>query len=82
MKPPKTTGTAIVLTAEAARLAGVSAMTIRYWEQTGRLHAEKTTNGTRLFKRSDVIAAAKARAKTHDMSAAHTHAPMSASAAV
>jgi DNA-binding transcriptional MerR regulator len=65
MKTSKTTATSIVLTAEAARIAGVSAMTIRYWEQTGRLRAEKTTNGTRLFKRCDVIRLAEARARDH-----------------
>ena len=38
----------------AARLAEVSADTIRSWERDGRLSATRTTTGIRLFRRKDV----------------------------
>jgi excisionase family DNA binding protein len=50
-----------LLTAEAARLAGVSGVTIRAWERNGRLRAIRTPGGTRLFAREDVERAAAER---------------------
>jgi excisionase family DNA binding protein len=44
-----------VLTTEAAQLLGVAPETIRYWERTGRLPAQKTSRGVRLFSRTDVM---------------------------
>lgn len=45
----------VVLTAEAARLAGVVPATVRWWEKTGRLPAYRTTDGTRIYQRADVL---------------------------
>ena len=39
---------------DAARLAGVSAATVRTWEKTGKLPAVRTAGGIRLFTREDV----------------------------
>jgi excisionase family DNA binding protein len=41
-------------TAEAAKIAGVVPATIRLWENSGRLHAIRTTSGQRLFTRADL----------------------------
>jgi excisionase family DNA binding protein len=54
----------LVLTAEAARLIGVSAETIRLWERLGRLPARRTPGGVRVFRRSDVENCARER-QTH-----------------
>lgn len=53
--------TDIVLTAEAARIAGVVPATIRWWEKTGRLPAERTSDGVRLYRRGDVERVARER---------------------
>lgn len=50
-----------VLTAEAARIVGVVPATVRWWEKSGRLPAERTGDGTRLFKRADVERMARER---------------------
>lgn len=39
---------------EVARLAGVSAETVRHWERTGKLPCTRTAGGMRLFARADV----------------------------
>lgn len=47
-------GGEILSTSVAARELNVSAQTIRLWERTGKLPARKTTDGRRLFYRSDI----------------------------
>ena len=42
-------------TSIAARLANVSANTIRAWADKGRLPAIRTASGQRLFNRADVL---------------------------
>jgi excisionase family DNA binding protein len=44
-----------LLTSEAARILRVSAETVRLWERSGRLPAQKTGRGVRLFDRRDVL---------------------------
>jgi excisionase family DNA binding protein len=46
----------LLATSVAARLANVSANTIRIWADLGRLPAIRTSCGQRLFRRADVIA--------------------------
>jgi excisionase family DNA binding protein len=53
--------TDVVLTAEAARVLDVVPATVRWLEKTGRLKAERTSGGTRLFRRADVLALARER---------------------
>jgi len=43
-----------VTVSEAARLLEVSADTIRRWDATGRLPAQRTRSGLRLFRREDI----------------------------
>jgi DNA-binding transcriptional MerR regulator len=45
----------LILSSETARLLDVSIATVHQWERTGRLFALKTSNGTRLFNRDDVL---------------------------
>jgi DNA-binding transcriptional MerR regulator len=45
----------LLMASGAAKLLGRSAETVRFYERTGRLHAIKTEDGTRLFKKSDVL---------------------------
>lgn len=40
--------------ADAARLLGVVPATVRHMERSGRLPAERTAGGMRLFRREDV----------------------------
>jgi excisionase family DNA binding protein len=40
--------------AEVARRAGVTPATVRWWETSGKLPAERTESGVRLFSREDV----------------------------
>lgn len=42
------------MTADVARLAGVTPATVRWWETRGILRAEKTVSGRRVFRRDDV----------------------------
>lgn len=44
----------ILSTSTAARELNVAAQTVRLWERLGKLPAVKTTDGRRLFFRSDV----------------------------
>ena len=44
----------ILSTSTAARELNVAAQTVRLWERTGKLPAVKTTDGRRLFSRSDI----------------------------
>ena len=41
-------------TSDAARLLGLSPDMIRHLERTGRLHAQRTLGGMRLFDRDEV----------------------------
>jgi excisionase family DNA binding protein len=50
-------------TGDAARLVGRSVETIRAWHNAGFLVAVRTQSGQRLFRASDVLAAAKKRAE-------------------
>lgn len=51
----------LLTTTDAARLAKVSDEGIRRWVRAGWLDCQFTANGMRLFRRSDVLAAAKAK---------------------
>lgn len=42
--------------AEAGRLIGVHAQTLRDWERAGRIHSRRTPGGHRRYLRSDVEA--------------------------
>lgn len=44
----------LLLSADAARLAGVTPATVRAWERDGKLNASRTPSGVRLFRRTDV----------------------------
>lgn len=44
----------ILSTSTAARELNVAAQTVRLWERLGKLPARKTTDGRRLFFRSDI----------------------------
>lgn len=44
----------LLMSADVARLAGVTPATVRWWETHGLLPAKKTTSGRRVFLRSDV----------------------------
>ena len=44
------------LTSEVARICAVSSETVREWERSGRLPAEKTATGVRLFDPRTVAA--------------------------
>ena len=50
-----------LLTSEVARIGGVSSETVRLWERTGRLQAERTASGVRLFSRAAVERIARQR---------------------
>jgi excisionase family DNA binding protein len=56
-----TMDTAPLLTAEVARILGVSSDTVRLWERAGRLSALKTASGVRLFAKHDVEQFARER---------------------
>lgn len=44
----------LLTTSDAAKILGVSADTVRRWERIGKLPAERTSGGIRLFKREEV----------------------------
>jgi len=44
----------LILSSEAARILGISAQSVRAWENAGRLRATKTAGGVRLFSRAEV----------------------------
>jgi excisionase family DNA binding protein len=47
----------VLMTSDVAREMGVTAQTVIYWERTGQLPAIRIgARGTRLFRRSDVLA--------------------------
>ena len=51
----------LLLTSEAARVFGVTPETVRHWERVGRLPAQETATGVRLFDRRDVERLARER---------------------
>jgi excisionase family DNA binding protein len=53
----------LMTTGEAARLLDLSPDGVRWIEREGRLPAQRTTNGQRLFRRGDVEALAAERAR-------------------
>lgn len=53
--------TTLILASEAARILDVAAETVRYFERTGRLSAQRTSNGVRLFNRDEVARMAAER---------------------
>ena len=57
-------------TSEAATIIGCTPANIRALERAGKLQAEKTAKGMRLFKRSEVEAYAKERAESKGRRAA------------
>jgi DNA-binding transcriptional MerR regulator len=50
-------------TNDAARILGLAPATVLYYEKTGRLKAERTQSGIRLFDRVEVERFAKTRQK-------------------
>lgn len=58
----------LMTTGEAARVLGLSPDMVRLLERNGRLPAQRTANGLRLFRRVDVegLAAARARSARRD----------------
>jgi len=58
----------LMTSGEAARELGLSADMVRWLEREGRLPAQRTTNGFRLFRRGDVerLAAKRARGTAND----------------
>ena len=50
-------------TTDAARIAGVAANTIRLWERLGKIPAQRTASGVRLFRLEDVQRVAAQRAE-------------------
>jgi DNA-binding transcriptional MerR regulator len=54
----------LLMTGDAARICGVVPDTIRLWNRKGKLlEAHRTERGVRLYRRSDVEAVAKERAR-------------------
>lgn len=49
----------LLTTSDAARVLGRAADTVRFYERTGRLKAQRTPGGQRLFKVKDVRALAQ-----------------------
>jgi excisionase family DNA binding protein len=49
----------LLTTSDAARVLGRAADTVRFYERTGRLKAQRTPGGQRLFKVKDVQALAQ-----------------------
>jgi DNA-binding transcriptional MerR regulator len=44
----------LLMTADVAKILGVVPATIRWMERTGRIVAQRTPSGVRLFRRADV----------------------------
>jgi DNA-binding transcriptional MerR regulator len=44
----------LLLTSDVARLCQVSGETVRQWEKAGRLRAQRTISGVRLFRGHEV----------------------------
>jgi DNA-binding transcriptional MerR regulator len=54
----------LLTTNDAARILNRSAESVRNYERAGKLTAQKTPNGQRLFRRGDVEAMAKEMARS------------------
>jgi excisionase family DNA binding protein len=54
MRNTNTRPSDLILSSEAARILGISAQSVRAWENAGRLRATKTAGGVRLFSRVEV----------------------------
>jgi excisionase family DNA binding protein len=54
----------ILLTSEVAHALGCSEQTVRALERSGRLPAQRTTKGVRLFDEADVARVAEARQRS------------------
>lgn len=52
----------LLTTSDAARVLGCAADTVRSYERIGRLKAQRTSKGHRLFQAKEVEALAKVRA--------------------
>lgn len=52
----------LLTTTDAAKVLGCAADTVRFYERTGKLAAQKTRSGQRLFQAKAVEALAKVRA--------------------
>ena len=63
------TESTLLLTSEVARSLNVSSDSIRLWERTGRLPAQRTAAGVRVFRREDVDRFACERRATVDREA-------------
>ena len=55
MRSMSTSPSDLILSSEAARILGISAQSVRAWENAGRLRATKTAGGVRLFSRAEVV---------------------------
>lgn len=55
-----------LLTGDVARLLNVSAEMVRHWERSGKLFAQKTARGVRLFDPDAVERFAMEREKTEE----------------
>jgi excisionase family DNA binding protein len=62
----------LLTTGEAARLAGVSAETIRMWARSGRLPVQRTARGLCVYQRDDIDRiVARRQALAHALAAQH-----------
>ncbi len=64
--------TQLMTAADAARLLGVVPATVRQMERDGRLPAERTVGGMRLFRREDVERLVAVRLAEVDQESTHT----------
>lgn len=64
---PKRQADELLSTNDAAKILGVTPDNIRYLERRGKLKAEYTHSGQRIFRRGDVEAAARARDVTGEL---------------
>ena len=72
MRKSPMNGEDLIRTATAARILGVSSETIRGWANAGRLRVTKTSDGMRLFYRSDCEQLCRRRAAQRDGADART----------
>ena len=54
MRNMTTRSSDLILSSEAARILGISAQSVRAWENAGRLRATRTAGGVRVFSRAEV----------------------------
>ena len=53
--------TEVLTVSEAARMLNVAAQTVREWADRGKLPAQRTGTGQRIFERADIERAQRAR---------------------